>query len=96
MPQSSGNRTGVEKFTLSGSGSKLSMQSSNPIEFSLLPYNDDELGKALHWHELPESENWYLYTDVIQRGVGTRSCGPELNNRYRVQPGEYKMTLSIS
>ena len=96
MPQSSGNRTGVEKFTLSGSGSKLSMQSSNPIEFSILPYNDDELGKALHWHELPESENWYLYTDIIQRGVGTRSCGPELNNRYRVQPGGYKMTLSIS
>lgn len=95
LPQSAGNRTGVEFFQLTGKQDILAMQSSKAMEFSLLPYSDQELFAALHWHELPEQKQWFLYTDLKHRGVGTRSCGPELNKRYRIQPGKYSLQLKV-
>jgi beta-galactosidase len=95
LPQSAGNRTGVEFFQLTGKQDILAMQSSKAMEFSLLPYSDQELFSALHWHELPEQKQWFLYTDLKHRGVGTRSCGPELNQRYRIQPGKYNLQLKV-
>ena len=95
MPQSAGNRTNVEEFTLQGDSAILKIASSLPIEFSILPYSNNELATALHWHELPQQQYWYLYTDIVQRGVGTRSCGPELAEKYRIQPGNYSLDLDI-
>ena len=95
MPQSAGNRTDVEEFTLQGDSAALKIASSLPIEFSILPYSNNELATALHWHELPPQQHWYLYTDIVQRGVGTRSCGPELAEKYRIQPGNYSLDLDI-
>ena len=95
MPQSAGNRTGVEEFTLQADSEMLKITSAIPIEFSLLPYSNAELSKALHWHELPQQEYWYMYTDIAQRGVGTRSCGPELAEKYRIQPGNYQFDINI-
>ena len=48
MPQSAGNRTGVEEFTLQADSEMLKITSAMPIEFSLLPYSNAELSKALH------------------------------------------------
>ena len=95
LPQSAGNRTGVEELTVRGGGSTLTIRSAGTMEFSILPYSDQELFAARHWHELPQQNCWYLYTDAIQRGVGTRSCGPELADRYRIKTGVYNLKLNL-
>ncbi len=95
LPQSAGNRTGVESLCVKQKELAFEVKGSKTFEFSILPYSDSELFEAKHWHELPEQNFQYLYTDLKHRGVGTRSCGPQLNGRYRIQPGEYKISLEI-
>ena len=38
----------------------------------------------------------FLHLDAVQRGVGTRSCGPALQEKYRVAPGEYTLDFVVS
>ena len=97
LPQSAGNRTNVRELVLSGkTGSWRVTTLGKPFEFSILPYSDAELFAARHWHELGEQRWWYWHLDAVQRGVGTRSCGPELRDRYRVRPGQYELDFVIS
>ena len=91
LPQSAGNRTGVESLCIKQKELAFEVKGSKTFEFSILPYSDSELFEAKHWHELPEQNFQYLYTDLKHRGVGTRSCGPQLNRRYRIQPGKYEI-----
>ena len=96
MPQSSGNRTGVQELILHGTVKPWKIESAKAsFEFSVLPFSDNELWAARHWHDLKEQRCWYCYLDAAQRGVGSRSCGPALQKRYRVQPGEYNLNLTV-
>ena len=97
MPQSAGNRTQVRELVISGKKMKLRIEAiSTPFEFSILPYGDDELLAVRHWHELPKQRRWFLHLDAIQRGVGTRSCGPSLQEKYRIPSGMYRLDFLIS
>ena len=96
MPQSAGNRTGVEELEVVTADGAFKIAADKPFEFALAPYSDAELFAARHWHELPAQECYYLYTDAKHRGVGSRSCGPKLNERYRIKPGVYDLTLKLS
>ena len=96
MPQSAGNRTQVRELVISGKKMKLRIEAiSTPFEFSILPYGDEELFAVRHWHELPRQRRWFLHIDAVQRGVGTRSCGPTLQEKYRVAPGTYKLDFVV-
>ena len=96
MPQSAGNRTCVEELEVATADGVLKVAGDKPFEFAMAPYSDAELFAALHWHELPEQECYYLYIDLKHRGVGSRSCGPKLNERYRIKPGVYDLTIKLS
>ncbi len=97
MPQSAGNRTQVQELVLQGAGNALHVIAQDaPFEFSLLPYSDAELFAARHWHELGQQRCWYWHLDAMQRGVGTRSCGPVLQECYQIASGEYKLNIMIS
>ena len=96
MPQSAGNRTKVRELVLKGQAGNLAISTqASSFEFSILPYSDAELFAAHHWHELAKQESWHLHLDAAQRGVGTRSCGPNLQEKYRIQPGEFHLDLIV-
>ncbi|MBQ7177329.1 MAG: DUF4981 domain-containing protein [Victivallales bacterium] len=96
MPQSAGNRTGVQKLTLRGKTASIIIEAENaPVEFSVLPYSDEEIFGARHWHELGKQKHWHLHLDAIQRGIGTSSCGPFLNERYFVPTGTFHLDFTI-
>ena len=94
MPQSAGNRTDVKRLTLLGD-SECTMTFVTPCEFSILPASDEAITSAHHWEEVQEDAFWHLHTDAAQRGVGTQSCGPELDCKYRLSAGEYKLEFVI-
>lgn len=97
LPQSAGNRTQVQELLLSSPTESWRVcAEKKPFEFSIQPYSDAELFAVRHWHELAEQRCWYWHLDLLQRGVGTRSCGPELQKRYRIKPGKYELNLIIS
>ena len=97
MPQSAGNRTGTRKLLLKGTAGILEISAqAKPFEFSLMPYSDAELYAARHWHELGAQTAWHLHLDAAHRGVGSRSCGPVLQEKYRIQPGEFHLNFTIS
>lgn len=54
-----------------------------PFSFNAIPYSKETLMNTKHYFELPESDNTYISIDIFMSGVGTHSCGPELNKKYK-------------
>ncbi len=59
--------------------------SSKSFSFSALPYPTAQLSNAKHCFELKKDGKIYFNLDVHMSGVGSQSCGPALDNKYRVK-----------
>jgi hypothetical protein len=97
LPQSNGNRTQVEYAIIAPEkeiGLKISM--IGKMEFSVSQFSEEQLFKADHTCDLQPEENILFYCDSKQRGVGTKSCGPDTLKEYQVAPGKYEFTLRFS
>ncbi len=66
---------------------------SQAFEFSAIPYTPIELSKTSHNYELPESDKTVLSVDYKQSGVGSNSCGPVLDEKYRFNDEEFSFTV---
>lgn len=97
LPQSNGNRTQTEYVSISpdnGVGLKVSMPGK--MEFSVSQFSEEQLFKADHTCDLKAEENIIMYCDSKQRGVGTKSCGPDTMEQYQLKPGKYEFILRFS
>lgn len=54
------------------------------FSFSVLPYSVKHMIESKHNYELKRNGNVYVCLDVAMRGVGSNSCGPELQQKYAV------------
>ena len=88
VPQECGSRADTNKFTVSGKGNgasrKIKIRSEKTFSFSVLPYSTLELNAAAHNWQLEKSEKNTVCIDYKMSGVGSNSCGPELDERYRL------------
>ena len=78
-PQSTGNREQLRELTLTddkGFGVKMEMQGR--VNFSLIPYTDEELMNANHYWELQPQAHNVLHLDAWMRGIGNASCGQDV------------------
>lgn len=76
-PQSMGNREAVRWCSLTdkeGDGLQF-ICLSDTMSTSALPFSAQQLAKANHPHELPESDATYLHLDLKVNGLGGNSCG---------------------
>jgi hypothetical protein len=57
-----------------------------PFEASAISYKAQDISGARHWHEVENAKNpnTVLNIDMIQRGLGGASCGPDTLSQYRV------------
>lgn len=98
VPQENGNRYGVQWIELEkkdGEG-KIRIEADVPFCFSILHHEPSDLWKCRHTNELTDTrENGYyvLNLDIVQRGTGTATCGPDTLEEYRIRPGIYKATF---
>ena len=84
-PQATGNRTDTRWVNLSDEqGRGLYINSIKPFEFSALPYNDCVIDNATHLNYLVEDGTVTVHLDAVQSGVGTATCGPGVQESYRV------------
>ena len=97
MPQSNGNRTGVEYVALRPEhGSGLLVSTAGTLEFTASRFSEAQLFAAAHTCDLKPEPAIFLHLDLKQRGVGTNSCGPDTFSAYRVVPGRYQFNFRLA
>lgn len=90
-PQETGSHFGTEFLNVKG---LFKATADKPFGFSVLPYSTNDLLSAAHNYELQADGLTHVCLDVAMRGVGSNSCGPELQPKYEIpRAGSCKFRL---
>lgn len=80
-PQESGSHYATTALQMENG---VRVTAEQPFSFSVLPYTTQELNAALHDFELPKRTKCCINLDIAMCGVGSASCGPVLDDSYKV------------
>lgn len=95
-PQENGSHYGCEYVHVTDAdGIGIGTHADNTFSFNVSPYTQEELTSKLHNFELEESNHTVLCIDTVQSGVGSNSCGPELLEKYRLNPDKISFNCVI-
>jgi hypothetical protein len=104
-PQAAGNRMGTRYVSLFNKehqrmlSARLSGWHLKDFQFSIYPYDDENIEQAKHTNELKRTGHYTLNIDYDQAGLGTATCGPGVAERdlvkmeYRVVSMELHLQL---
>lgn len=92
-PQESGSHYGVRKVQISSLDDSIVV--SGDFSFSMLPYSVNTLRGTKHDFELVTGDKNYFSVDYFMSGMGSHSCGPCLQEKYKV-PRKAKKSFIIS
>lgn len=98
-PQSTGNREELRELTLTDkTGFGVKIQTEGKVNFSVLPYTDEQLMNASHYWDLKPAAYNVLHLDAAMRGIGNASCGQDVGTlpMYYVPNKPMTYTLRIS
>lgn len=98
-PQSTGNREQLHELVLTDkSGFGVKFETEGKVNFSALPYTDDDLMNANHYWEMKKRPYTVLHLDAAMRGIGNASCGQDVGTlrKYCVPEKvmQYKVRIS--
>ena len=79
-PQETGSHFASTRLCLANG---LTVTAEKPFSFSVLPYSTQQIKKVKHDFELPKSDGVYINIDITMSGIGTNSCGPLLDEKYK-------------
>ncbi|MBQ6947917.1 MAG: glycoside hydrolase family 2, partial [Clostridia bacterium] len=91
-PQEHGNHTGVRELNVAG----LTFHGAPTFECNLSRYSVAALTAAEHTDELVADGNTHLRLDYKNSGIGSASCGPALEEQYRLQEKHIEFTFTIA
>lgn len=95
-PQENSSHWGTEWCMIAcESGEGLYVTSEQPFSFNAQHYSAEMLDKTAHDYELKPSEFTYLSVDYKQSGIGSNSCGPSLDEQYRLSERSFTYTIRI-
>ena len=92
MPQEHGNHNCTRMLKMDNG---LTFASDIPFEFSVSLYTPEALTNARHTDELYPNGCTNIRIDYKVSGLGSNSCGPELNRKYRMEDNEIKFEFFI-
>ena len=86
VPQDNGNHSEVRWMTVESPQNPIGLfiTSSAPFNFSIYPYSDKNLTQARRINQLDEAGIMTLNVDVLQAGLGTATCGPDVAEPYLI------------
>ena len=90
-PQEHGNHTDVKWLDIGG----LRFVGRDQFEFCVSQYSTETLFKAEHTDGLVRDGNTHLRIDYRCSGIGSASCGPELEPQYRLSEKEIHFGFTI-
>lgn len=86
-PQECGNHMAVRMLKVYGE-EEIRVESDTSFEFSALHYTVEELDEKSHAYELEYSKSTEVLIGYKSRGIGSGSCGPALQDKYKVMDKE--------
>ena len=92
-PQENGSHYDCEMVSLAGEGRGFTVVGEKPFCFNASYYTQEELTVKAHNFELEESGHTVFCVDAAQSGIGSNSCGPELDERFRLQPDKIDFSI---
>lgn len=95
-PQATGNRTNTrwaEIYNEDGTG--IRCHSNKHFQFSVLPFEDNNIYEARHINKLERNGSVTVHLDAYQSGVGTATCGPGVYPQYMVPITEQTFEFTI-
>ena len=90
-PQEHGNHYGTKMLKIGN----MVFESEKGFEFSVSDYSTESLYKAEHTDELVRDGLVHLRVDYKVSGIGSNSCGPVLDEKYRLKEKEFEFSFSI-
>ncbi|MBQ3406436.1 MAG: DUF4981 domain-containing protein, partial [Lachnospiraceae bacterium] len=90
-PQENGSHTGCDYVRLEGDGLAFTAATGdeNTFSFNASVYTQEELETKRHNYELTPCGSTVLCIDHRMAGIGSKSCGPDLSEEYRVDADNY-------
>jgi beta-galactosidase len=96
MPQEHGNIHGLRELTLRGPrGAAFTVVPDAPIDGKATQVTDACLSAARHTTDVVFEDATTIHLDVGQRGLGTRSCGPDTLDRYKIRSGTHRLAYRL-
>ena len=95
-PQENGSHADCELLTLTGARARLTVAAAPAVSFNASHYTQEALTGARHDVELRPCGHTVLCLDAQMAGIGSASCGPALQERYRAQATDVSLTLLLS
>ena len=99
VPQEFGLRTDCRWFECvdeaSGRTVRIEALSPDVLHCSATHFTTADLFAAAHETDLRPRRDVVVHADVVHRGLGTASCGPDILERYRVAPGTYRFSYRL-
>jgi beta-galactosidase len=90
LPQEHGRHSDVRRLSLTrDDGGGLVVEGRPTIGFTASHFSADDLYSARHTCDLEPRREIVLSLDHAQRGLGTASCGPDVNPRFRLDAPSY-------
>ena len=95
-PQENSSHYNTKWATVStSSGHGLIFTRKSGFEFGLSHFSADALTEAKHDYELVPSKETYVSIDYKQSGIGSASCGVELDEKYRLSEKRFSFAFSV-
>ena len=96
-PQENGSHTGCDYVRLEGDGLAFTAATGdeNTFSFNASVYTQEELETKRHNYELTPCGSTVLCIDHKMAGIGSKSCGPDLSEEYRVDADTYHFVFLI-
>ena len=88
-PQENGSHHYCREVAINNEKGKVFVLSENDFAFNVSHFSLNQLTNANHNFELYEEEATYLIVDYKQSGIGSNSCGPDLDEEYRLNEKEF-------
>ena len=90
-PQEHGNHNFAKMLKIGN----LVFKSPDVFEFNVSRYSISMLKEAEHTNELKTDNNTHLRIDYKCSGVGSNSCGPSLEKKYRLDEKKIDFCFSV-
>lgn len=96
-PQEHGNHTGTRSLSISRPGGPaISVRAPDLFDWSLSRFSAAALERAGHRHELTAEPALHWRLDVGQYGLGSASCGPDLQPAYRFYNRDRRFSFELA
>lgn len=97
LPQENGARCKANWTALrDADGNGLMIIAPKTMQFTASRFSAQQMYKAKHTNELKSEGYIYLYLDYAQRGLGTRSCGPDTMDKYKLSSGTFRFNFILT